>query len=49
VAEIRSRPARRLISDWALERGRFWQGVPKEMAARLEQPLSDREAEEARA
>jgi glutamate synthase (NADPH/NADH) large chain len=44
VAETQSRFARRLLNDWALERDRFWQVVPKEMLGRLEQPLSDREA-----
>jgi len=42
VAETQSRFARRLLNDWALERDRFWQVVPKEMLTRLEQPLSDR-------
>ena len=39
---------RRLLNDWALERDSFWQVVPKEMLARLPQPLSDR-VEEVRA
>ena len=42
VTETQSRFARRLINDWALERDRFWQVVPKEMLGRLAQPLSDR-------
>jgi glutamate synthase (NADPH) large chain len=45
VAETQSRFAQRLINDWALERDRFWQIVPKEMLSRLPQPLSDREEE----
>jgi glutamate synthase (NADPH) large chain len=48
VSETQSRFARRLINDWALERDRFWQVVPKEMLGRLAQPLSDR-VEEVRA
>ena len=36
--------AQRLINDWALERDRFWQVVPREMLSRLPQPLSDRAA-----
>jgi glutamate synthase (NADPH/NADH) large chain len=48
VTETQSRFARRLINDWALERDRFWQVVPKEMLGRLAQPLSDR-VEEVRA
>ena len=35
-----------VINDWALERDRFWQVVPKEMLGRLAQPLSDRVEEE---
>ena len=45
VAETQSRFAQRLINDWALERDRFWQVVPREMLSRLPQPLSDREEE----
>ena len=32
---------RRLLNDWALERGKFWQIVPKEMLDELAHPLSD--------
>src|ERR1051325_2395147 len=39
VAETQSRFAQRLINDWALERDRFWQVVPREMLSRLPQPL----------
>ncbi|MGH7187251.1 MAG: glutamate synthase large subunit, partial [Pseudomonadota bacterium] len=39
--ETQSRFAARLLADWPLERGRFWQVAPKEMLARLEHPLSD--------
>ena len=31
----------KLIEDWELERGRFWQIIPKEMLTRLEYPLKD--------
>ncbi len=49
VAETQSRFAQRLLNDWDLVRDRFWQVVPKEMLARLEQPLSDRVEEGERA
>ncbi len=35
--------ARELLRTWETDLGRFWQVCPKEMAARLEHPLSDRE------
>ncbi len=37
--------AERLLRDWELERGRFWQVCPKEMVNRIEKPLSDQVAE----
>jgi glutamate synthase (NADPH/NADH) large chain len=40
--ETQSKFAARLISDWSLERGRFWQVAPKEMVDKLEHPLSDK-------
>ena len=40
--ETQSRYAQRLLNDWSLERGNFWQVVPKEMLTRLAQPLDDR-------
>ena len=40
-----SRFARRLINDWALERGKIWQIVPKEMLSRLVEPLDDAAAQ----
>jgi glutamate synthase (NADPH/NADH) large chain len=46
--ETQSRFAERLLIDWRLERGKFWQIVPKEMLDRLEHPVSP-EAEEKRA
>jgi len=39
--ETQSRFARRLLNDWMLERGKFWQIAPKEMLDKLAQPLSD--------
>jgi glutamate synthase (NADPH) large chain len=36
-----SRFARRLLNDWALERGKIWQIAPKEMLSRLAEPLDD--------
>ncbi|MDY0881784.1 glutamate synthase large subunit [Dongia soli] len=44
AAETQSRFAGRLLNDWQLERGKFWQVVPREMLNRLEQPLSDQPA-----
>ncbi|MGE0120545.1 MAG: glutamate synthase large subunit [Dongiaceae bacterium] len=43
--ETQSKFAARLLNDWLLERGKFWQIVPKEMLTRLPQPLSDAAAE----
>jgi glutamate synthase (NADPH/NADH) large chain len=45
VRETQSRFAQQLLNDWAVESGRFWQVVPKEMLARLAEPLSDRPVE----
>jgi glutamate synthase (NADPH/NADH) large chain len=42
--ETHSRLAARLLADWEEELPRFWQVVPKEMLARLPQPLSLAEA-----
>jgi glutamate synthase (NADPH) large chain len=39
--ETQSKFAARLLNDWELERGKFWQVAPKEMLSRLAQPLSD--------
>jgi glutamate synthase (NADPH) large chain len=41
AAATQSRLAEQLLLDWARELPRFWQVVPKEMLARLEQPLSE--------
>jgi len=38
--ETQSRFAQQLLVDWEREVGRFWQVVPKEMLARLPQPLT---------
>jgi glutamate synthase (NADPH/NADH) large chain len=45
--ETQSRFADQLLHDWALERGKFWHVVPKEMLARLKQPMSDAAVEAA--
>jgi glutamate synthase (NADPH/NADH) large chain len=42
--ETQSRFARRLLNDWMLERGKFWQIAPKEMLDKLSSPLSDARA-----
>ncbi len=42
--ETQSKFAARLLNDWALERGRFWQVVPKEIVGHLARPLSDKPA-----
>jgi len=46
--ETQSHFTERLLADWRLEVGKFWQICPKEMIERLEHPLSD-EAIEKRA
>ncbi|MBV8649892.1 MAG: glutamate synthase large subunit, partial [Alphaproteobacteria bacterium] len=46
VAATQSRFAEQLLLDWHRELPRFWQVVPRDMLARLPQPLSD-EAERA--
>ncbi|GAB4175416.1 MAG: glutamate synthase large subunit [Thalassobaculales bacterium] len=45
--ETQSRFAQRLLIDWPLEVGKFWQVVPKEMLARLPQPLTAEERKRA--
>ena len=45
VASTQSRVAEKLLIDWEREIGRFWQIVPKEMLARLTEPLRLDEAE----
>ena len=40
MEQTQSRFAERLLINWGQEIGRFWQIVPKEMIARLPQPLS---------
>jgi glutamate synthase (NADPH/NADH) large chain len=42
--ETQSKFASRLLADWPLVRGRFWQVAPKEMLDKLEHPLSDKPA-----
>ena len=39
--ETGSRHAQRLLDDWDVEVGRFWQICPKEMIGRLDHPLTD--------
>ena len=36
--------AARLLNEWDVEIGKFWQVVPTEIVPRLEMPLSDMEA-----
>ena len=40
-AETRSRYSERLLADWTLEIGNFWQVCPREMISRLDHPLVD--------
>jgi glutamate synthase (NADPH/NADH) large chain len=47
VRETQSRFAEQLLADWPLERGRFWQVVPKEMLNRLPAPLAGEEPQAA--
>lgn len=47
VRETQSRFAERLLVDWALERDKFWQIVPKEMIDRLEHPIGQGERQRA--
>jgi len=42
--ETGSRFAERLLSEWDVAAGRFWQICPQEMLTRLEHPLSDQDA-----
>ena len=41
VLETRSEFAEKLLAEWDLERGKFWQVIPKEMLTRLKHPLED--------
>ena len=41
AAETRSEFSKSLLAEWELERGKFWQIVPKEMLTRLQFPLID--------
>ena len=34
-----------LLAEWELERGKFWQVIPKEMLTRLSVPLESEAAE----
>ena len=39
--ETRSEFAEKMLKEWDLERGKFWQVIPKEMLTRLKHPLKD--------
>ena len=41
AAETGSAFSAKLIAEWQLERGKFWQVIPKEMLSRLTVPLQD--------
>ena len=41
AAQTGSEFAKSILKDWAHERGKFWQVVPKEMLTRLDVPLQD--------
>ena len=41
VEHTKSRFSQALLAEWELERGKFWQIIPKEMLAHLEHPLDD--------
>jgi len=41
AAQTFSEFSKKLLTEWDLERGRFWQVVPKEMLTRLDHALSD--------
>lgn len=42
--ETGSEFSKSLLAEWDLERGKFWQIVPKEMLSRLQHPLADEDA-----
>ncbi len=42
--ETQSRWADQILTEWEIERERFWQIVPKEMVSRLDHPISRRTA-----
>ena len=41
VQETGSEFAEKMLTEWELERGKFWQVIPKEMLTRLKHPLKD--------
>ena len=45
AAQTGSDFSKKLLNEWDLERGKFWQVIPKEMLSRLEIPLSQAAAE----
>jgi len=45
AAQTGSNFSKKLLNEWDLERGKFWQVIPKEMLSRLDIPLSQAAAE----
>ena len=45
AAQTGSAFSKKLLAEWDLERGKFWQVIPKEMLSRLEVPLTQEAAE----
>ena len=45
AAQTGSEFSKKLLAEWDLERGKFWQIIPKEMLSRLEVPLTQEAAE----
>ncbi len=45
AAQTGSEFSKKLLAEWDLERGKFWQVIPKEMLSRLDVPLTQEAAE----
>ena len=45
AAQTGSKFSKKILAEWALERGKFWQVIPKEMLSRLSIPLTQAAAE----
>ena len=45
AAQTGSNFSKNLLLEWELERGKFWQVIPKEMLTRLSVPLESEAAE----
>jgi len=45
AAQTGSEFSKKLLAEWELERGKFWQIIPKEMLSRLDVPLTQAAAE----